>query len=42
VTGGVRSKLARAGVPNVANITRERVVDHVQRIALGVLEGRVG
>jgi len=42
VTGGIRTKLGRAGVPHVSNITREAVVAHVQRIALAVLEGRVG
>ncbi len=42
VTGGIRTKLGRAGVADVSNITREAVVAHVQRIALAVLEGRVG
>jgi AcrR family transcriptional regulator len=41
VTDGIRDKLANAGVPGV-HITREAVVEHVQRIALAVLEGRVG
>ena len=42
VTGGIRARLGRAGVRNVSNITRDAVVEHVQRIALAVLEGRVG
>ena len=42
VTGGIRAKLGRAGVGHVSNITREGVVEHVQRIALAVLEGRLG
>ena len=42
VTDGIRAKLGRTGVRNVANITRADVVAHVQRIALAVLEGRVG
>jgi AcrR family transcriptional regulator len=41
VTGGIRTKLGRAGA-DVAHITREAVVEHVQHIALAVLEGRVG
>jgi len=42
VTGGIRAKLGRAGAAGAAHITREAVVDHVQRIALAVVEGRVG
>ena len=42
VTDGIRAKLGRAGVTHVSNITRAGVVEHVQRIALAVLEGRVG
>lgn len=42
VTGGIRTKLERAGVRHVSNITRDGVVAHVQGIALAVLEGRVG
>jgi TetR/AcrR family transcriptional regulator len=42
MTDGLRSKLARAGVTHVSNITRARVVEHVQAIALAVLEGRIG
>lgn len=42
VTGGIRTKLERAGVRHVSNITRDGVVEHVQGIALAVLEGRVG
>ena len=41
VTDGIRGKLAKAGVPQV-HISRDTVVEHVQRIALAVLEGRVG
>jgi TetR/AcrR family transcriptional regulator len=40
-TDGIRGKLATAGVPGV-HITRDAVVEHVQRIALAVLKGRVG
>lgn len=42
VTDGIRSKLGRAGLQEVARVTRGAVVEHVQRIALAVLEGRVG
>ena len=42
VTEGIRTKLGRAGVRHATDITRAAVVDHVQRIALAVLEGRVG
>ena len=42
VTDGIRSKLGRSGLRQVARVTRGAVVDHVQRIALAVLEGRVG
>jgi len=41
VTDGIRGKLANAGVPQV-HITRGAVVEHVQHIALAVLEGRIG
>jgi AcrR family transcriptional regulator len=39
-SGGMRKRLARAGVPGVAALSRDRVVDHVQRIAVMALEGR--
>ena len=42
VTDGIRDKLGKAGVPDASRITRAAVVEHVQRIALAVLEGRVG
>jgi TetR/AcrR family transcriptional regulator len=42
VTDGIRRKLGRAGVKQATDITRDAVVEHVQRIALAVLEGRVG
>jgi TetR/AcrR family transcriptional regulator len=41
VTDRVRRKFERAGVAGAAQMSREAVVAHVQRLALAVLEGRV-
>jgi TetR/AcrR family transcriptional regulator len=37
---GIRRRVERAGVRGAASLTREEVVAHVQRVALGLLEGR--
>jgi AcrR family transcriptional regulator len=39
-SGGIRRRVERAGVRGAASLTREEVVAHVQRVALGLLEGR--
>jgi TetR/AcrR family transcriptional regulator len=40
-SAGIRRRVERAGVPGVATITRDEVVAHVQRVTLGLLEGRM-
>ena len=40
-TGPLRQKIARAGVPAIAGVTRERVVLHIQALTLAQLEGRI-
>ena len=40
-TAGVRRKMQRAGVRGVADIPREAVVAHIQRLTLALLEGRI-
>ena len=40
-TGPLRQKIARAGVPAIAGVTREMVVLHIQRLTLAQLEGRI-
>ena len=37
---GIRRRVERAGVRGAASLTRDEVVAHVQRVALGLLEGR--
>jgi AcrR family transcriptional regulator len=37
----LRERLARAGVRGAATVDRAQYVDHLRRVALGVLEGRV-
>jgi AcrR family transcriptional regulator len=41
VTDGIRKKFEAAGVPATTQVSRDAVVAHVQRVALGVLEGRI-
>lgn len=41
ITSSLRQRIARGGAPDVAGISREAVVAHVERIALAVLEGRI-
>jgi TetR/AcrR family transcriptional regulator len=38
---GIRARIARAGVPGVSQIDRDQMVAHVQRVTLGLLEGRI-
>jgi TetR/AcrR family transcriptional regulator len=38
-SGGIRKRLARGGVSAVAGITQADVIAHIQRVALGTLEG---
>jgi TetR/AcrR family transcriptional regulator len=40
-SAGVRQKLQRAGLPGAARFTRDEVVAHVQRVTLGLVEGRM-
>ena len=40
-TARVRKKMQRAGAAGVADIPRELVVSHIQRLTLGLLEGRI-
>jgi AcrR family transcriptional regulator len=40
-TGPLRDKIARAGVPGIAGISRDMVVLHIQRLTLAQLEGRI-
>jgi TetR/AcrR family transcriptional regulator len=40
-TAGIRARLERTGVRRVAGIDRAQVVAHVQRVTLGLLEGRI-
>lgn len=37
---GIRRRVARTGVRGAVTVTRHEVVAHVQRVALGLLEGR--
>jgi AcrR family transcriptional regulator len=39
-SGGIRQRIARSGVKGVSQLQRAEVVAHVQRVALGLLEGR--
>ena len=39
-SGPVRERLRRAGVPGIADMKREQVVAHVQRVTLDLVEGR--
>jgi TetR/AcrR family transcriptional regulator len=39
-SAGIRRRFERAGVRGVSNIDRDQMVAHVQRVALGLLEGR--
>jgi AcrR family transcriptional regulator len=38
---GIRRRVERLGVRGAATVTRDEVVAHVQRVALGLLEGRI-
>jgi AcrR family transcriptional regulator len=40
-SAGLRQRAERAGAKGVAGITRDDVVEHVQRVTLGLLEGRM-
>lgn len=40
-TARLRRKMERAGAPGLSNLTREMVVDHLQRITLAQLEGKL-
>jgi AcrR family transcriptional regulator len=40
-SAGVRQRIERAGVKGPARLDRHEVVAHVQRLAIGVLEGRI-
>ena len=40
-SAGLRPRLDKAGVKGAAGIDRSQVVEHLRRVALGVLEGRV-
>jgi TetR/AcrR family transcriptional regulator len=40
-SAGIRARIARAGVPGVSHIDRDQMVAHVQRVTLGLLEGRI-
>jgi hypothetical protein len=37
---GIRRRVERAGVRGAGTLARDEVVAHVQRVALGLLEGR--
>jgi TetR/AcrR family transcriptional regulator len=39
-SAGIRQRIARSGVKGVSQLQRAEVVAHVQRVALGLLEGR--
>jgi AcrR family transcriptional regulator len=39
-SAGVRQKLARAGIAGAAQLTRDEVVAHVQRVTLGLVRGK--
>jgi TetR/AcrR family transcriptional regulator len=39
-SGPMRHRLGKAGVPGIANLSRDTVVSHVQRMAVMALEGR--
>jgi TetR/AcrR family transcriptional regulator len=39
-SSGLRQRIARSGVSGVSKLQRDEVVAHVQRVALGLLEGR--
>jgi AcrR family transcriptional regulator len=38
-SGPVRARLQRAGLPGIADLTRDEVVAHVQRVTLDLVEG---
>jgi AcrR family transcriptional regulator len=40
-SAGIRDRMARLGVRSAASLTRDDVVAHVQRVSLGLLEGRM-
>jgi hypothetical protein len=40
-SAGFRARLEQVGVKGAAAIELPQVVDHLRRVALGVLEGRV-
>ena len=40
-TAGIRARIERTGVRRVAGIDRAEVVAHIQRVTLGLLEGRM-
>ncbi len=40
-SAGIRKRIERVGVRGVAQIERDQVVAHVQRVTLGLLEGRI-
>jgi len=40
-TARLRRKMERAGAPGLSSLTREMVVDHLQRITLAQLEGKL-
>ena len=40
-SGGVRQRLRRAGLAHATDFTRDDVVRHVQRVTLGLVEGRM-
>ena len=37
----LRKRIAKAGVPAAMTVTRDDVIAHVQRVTLGLLEGRM-
>jgi TetR/AcrR family transcriptional regulator len=40
-TSGIRRRIERAGLRGAAQIDRDEMVTHIQRVALGLLEGRI-
>jgi TetR/AcrR family transcriptional regulator len=40
-TSGIRSRIERAGLRGAGQIDRDEMVAHIQRVALGLLEGRI-
>jgi len=40
-SAGVRGRIERAGLRGAATLGRDQVVEHVQRVALGLLRGRI-